>query len=43
MNPEIHDLIKEIKERLLELEWLVYNTEGEYRELKDEVENERQV
>lgn len=29
MNSEIHELIKEIKEKLLRLEYLVYMEEGE--------------
>ena len=29
MNKEIHDLIKEIREKLLRLEYLVYMEEGE--------------
>lgn len=31
MNREIHELIKEIREKLLLLEYLVYREEGELR------------
>ena len=31
MNGEIHRLVKEIKERLLELEYLIYLEEGELK------------
>lgn len=41
MNEEMHALIREIKQKVLELEYMVYMTEGEFQLIKEREYDEK--
>lgn len=41
MNEEMHALIREIKQKVLELEYMVYMTEGKFQLIKEREYDEK--